>query len=611
VVGFAPGTDSRVRLGALSRLAGRISHDIVAEVKQAADIVEVIARYVSLKKSGRTFKALCPFHTEKTPSFIVNPERQLFRCFGCGKAGDVFSFVAEHERVEFPEALRIVASAVGVSVPDRWGQRAGQSQEVKARLYKLHTWAARFFARRLAEGADAAGARKYLASRHFDKEILEAWGVGYAPNSWDDLSRAAHNDGYTDPELLAAGLVISREGGAGHYDRFRNRIVFPIRDVQGRVIAFGARALEASDVKYINSPETPLFSKSRCLYGLDQARAAVVQERRILVTEGYTDTLMCHQMSIPWAVATLGTALTRDHVGLLKRYADLVVLLFDADQAGETAVDRSLEVFADAELDVRAAALEPGTDPCEFLLAHGAEAFIGRVDAARGLFDVKLDFACRRHHMETLDGRARAADEALRSIALVSNVAKADLLTEGIAKRVGIDRDSVRRRLAMLRKRPRKGESQPKAGRDPELDPVEAGILRAVLASNELVPCVLARASLQDFQDARVRSILEQCIDLYDREGEIDLATLTASLQDNDLTTIVARMALSASEQGNWERWVQDCLERLEDRRRRLEIRHLKEQALGSPEGSDPQALAAILKHHRRRAGRVPGTSTD
>lgn len=604
---WPPAQRRRVARGE-SRLPARISDDIVAEVKRAADIVDIVSRYVTLKKAGKTFKACCPFHAEKTPSFIVNPERQMFKCFGCGKAGDVFSFVGEHERVDFLEAVRIVAGAVGIALPERWDRRGGggASREAKGRLYEVHAWAARFFARQFREGPEGAKARDYMAKRGFTPETLEGWSIGYAPESWDALGRSARAAGYTDKELAASGLVVPREGGSGHYDRFRNRVVFPIADVQGRIIAFGARALADGEVKYINSPETPLFSKSRCLYGLDKARQAAIEAHRILITEGYTDTLMCHQAGIPWAVATLGTALTRDHIALIRRYAEQVVLLFDADAAGEAAVDRSLEVFADADLDVRVPALTAGTDPCEFLLADGAAAFVERVEAAKGLFDVKLDLACGRHNMDTSDGRARAVDEMLAVVAQVTSATKADLLTEAIARRVNVDREAVRRRLGALRRPSRRAAPKLDAKKAPEFDWAELWILRHVLGANELIPCVLARVGPQDFEDSRLRRIFEQCVSLYDQEGEIDAAILSATLQDPELSAVVAALALEGGG-GKAEKSVQDCLDRLEARQRRPEYRQLRDRGVEA----DHQALAAIQEHHRRRAGRPSGTATE
>ncbi len=581
----------------------------MSAVKDAADIVDIVSRYLPLKKTGKNFKALCPFHTEKTPSFVVHPGRQFFRCYGCGKAGDVFAFVAEHERVEFPEAVRIVAAMVGIAIPETTRERGGPSKELKTRLYELHQWAARFFAHQLAESGAGRVARDYLASRHFDNETLEAWGIGYAPDSWEALGRAAVRAKFTDRELLAGGLAIARDGEQGYYDRFRHRVMFPIRDRQERVIAFGARALGDSEVKYLNSPETALFSKGRCLYGLDKARAAIAEGRRVLIAEGYTDVLMCHQMGIAWAVATLGTALTRDHVRRLRNYTDQVVLVFDADAAGASAVDRSLEVFADADLEALVAATEQGTDPCDYLLERGAEAFLERVDAARPLFEVKLDLVCGKHRVETADGRARAIDEVLAVVRLVSNPAKADLLVQATAKRMGVTADAVRRRLAGLRRPRRRG----RAGETPrEAVPIEAaerGVLCSVLAKPELVPCVLERVELTDFRDSRVRRILEQCIELYDREGDIDTAVLAASLQDSELSALVAGIVTSELARGNWEPWLQDCLGRLEDRKRGAELHQLKEHASRQAGDYDREALAAIYEHHRRRAG--PKSRTD
>jgi len=592
-------------------LSGLISQDVVAQVKGAADIVDIVSRYLALKKSGRNFKALCPFHTEKTPSFMVSPERQLFRCFGCGKAGDVFTFVAEHERVSFPEAVRIVASAVGISIPETWGKGRRTDSKLKSRLYELHKWATTFFVRQLRETPGGATARDYLAARHFDKATLEAWSIGYAPDSWDALGNTAHRAGYSDQELLAAGLAISRQDGKGHYDRFRHRVVFPIRDLQGRVIAFGARALGDSEVKYLNSPETPLFNKGRGLYGLDKARDAIVDAHRVIVTEGYTDTLMCHQQGVTTAVATLGTALTRDHVRLLRRYAEQAVLVFDADAAGESAVDRSLDVFADEDVDARVAATDEGSDPCDFLVAEGPQAFLERVDAARELFAVKLDLVCRKHNVETSDGMARAIDEVLAAVAQVSNPTKADLLTQVVAKRMGVAAEAVRRRLGRLRKTRRTRQAEQPADAQPPIDPVERGVLCAVLARGELARSVLARVALDDFHDARVRRVVEQAIELYDREGEIDHAELTAALQDNSLAALVAEIATSELERGNWEEWLQGCLDRMEQRKRRGELHQLKEQAARTPQAYDRDALAAIFEHHRRRAGRIEADADD
>lgn len=577
---------------------------MLAQIKDAADIVDIISRYLPLKKAGRNFKALCPFHTEKTPSFVVHGDRQFFRCYGCGKGGDVFAFVAEHERVDFPEAARIVANMVGIAIPETSGERRGPSKELKTRLYELHRWAASFFAHQLAESDGAAEARAYLERRHFDKAVLEAWSIGYAPDSWEATSRAALRAKFTDQELAAAGLVIAREQGGGYYDRFRNRVMFPIRDRQGRVIAFGGRALGDDDVKYINSPEMALFNKSQCLYGLSKARDAIHADRRVIVTEGYTDVLMCHQQGIGNAVATLGTALTARHVRMLRNDADQVVLVFDADAAGESAVDRSLEVFADSDLEVAVATTEEGSDPCEYLVERGADAFRKQIEASKPLFAVKLDLVCKKHRVETSDGRARAIDEVLGSVALVSNPTKADLLTQAVAKRMGVDAGAVRRRLDAVRRPRRRRDEAPSDEPAAPIDRVERGVVAAVLAKPELVPSVLARVDLTDFKDARARRILEQSVELYDREGDVDHAELCAMLQDRELTALIADVATSELERGNWEPWLQDCLSRMEARKGRSEVHQLKERVATETSEIDREAVAALTEHHRRRAGR-------
>ncbi|NQT53918.1 DNA primase [bacterium] len=593
-------------------MAGRIPDDVIENVKRAADIADIVSRYVELKKAGRTFKALCPFHQEKTPSFTVNPGRQIFKCFGCGKGGDVFSFVAEHEHVDFAESVRIVAGIVGVTIPEQRGGQGGPSKETKTRLYQLQAWAAAFFVRCLNERPEGEAARQYLAGRGFDKQTLDAWSVGYAPDSWDALNRAASQAGYTESELLASGLVSRKEGSSHYYDRFRNRVMFPIWDLQGREIGFGARALGDDEVKYLNSPETPLFHKGRTLYGLDKARDAVETARRIVVTEGYTDALMCHQQGVPLAVATLGTALTREHVRELRRFADTVVLVFDADQAGENAVDRSLEVFADSDLDVRVVTVAEGMDPCEFLLEHGAAAFLKLIEGAPGIFETKLGFASRRFGTDTVSGRARALDDVLASIVLVSNAAKADLLLQEVAAHLGVDVAAARRRLHERQSRAR----TPKAARrevrsEVPLDPVERGVVEAVIAASELVPCVLDRVSLDDFADDRVRRILQECIDLYDCEGEITIAALTARLQDPELASLLADIASDEVDSATWEHWLQDCLCRIEERKHHAQERGLRTRATQDAQDYDRDALAAIYEHHRRRAGDTDDPEPD
>ncbi|HLA78110.1 MAG TPA: DNA primase, partial [Vicinamibacteria bacterium] len=306
----------------------------VEEVRQAADIVRLVSEQVSLKKMGTSWKGLCPFHQEKTPSFNVRTEPPLFHCFGCGAGGDVFKFVMLHERVAFPEAIELVARRFGVPVPER-SSEMGPDRKEREELLALLDAAAQHFTRNLWSGPGAR-AREYLLGRGFEKETLERIRAGAAPDSWTDLLDTLRKR-FPLPALLTAGLVLEKQGGGSHYDRFRNRAVFPILNEAGKVVAFGARSLDGSEPKYLNSPETPVYQKSRTLYGLSLAKDAIRREGHALLMEGYLDVARALQAGIGQAVATCGTALTQAHARLLRRFGDRVVVNFDQDDAGQKA----------------------------------------------------------------------------------------------------------------------------------------------------------------------------------------------------------------------------------------------------------------------------------
>jgi len=356
--------------------------DAKSRILQATNIVALIGQTVRLKRRGRDFVGLCPFHQEKTPSFSVSPSKQRFYCFGCEKGGSVIDFVMLRDRVEFKEALRTLAESAGIELPAF--RQTKESVSERQILLEAQSAAAMFFEKLLSHPqqgavgfASAESARKYLTERGFNAESIQRFRIGFAADAWDALLNSAAMKKFTPPQLALAGLVKPREGGDGYYDTFRNRLMFPIRDESGRVIAFGGRVMPGSDdpAKYLNSPETPLFSKSRCVFGLDLARAKIVETRTVAVVEGYTDVVMAHQFGVSNVVSVLGTALTEHHVAMLRRFADRIVLLFDADSAGDNAANRALELFLSQPVEIAIASLPQGMDPDEFLLAHGPEKF--------------------------------------------------------------------------------------------------------------------------------------------------------------------------------------------------------------------------------------------
>lgn len=365
-------------------------NDFKLQVLGATDLVALVSQSVSLKRRGKNYVGLCPFHQEKTPSFNVDPVKGYFRCFGCKESGNAIDFVMKRDRLDFLEALKLLAEKANLELP-RFGVSKQKTSERQA-LLDLHSKAAEFY-RRCLLAPIGAPAREYLRERGFSDETLERFKVGFAPPGWDNLLRSKEMVGVAPGLLALAGLVKAREGGSGHYDTFRHRILFPIRDEQSRTIAFGGRVMPpaaspqvpggggggptepVSAAKYLNSPETPLFSKSRTIFGLDFARERIVETRTVAIVEGYTDVVMAHQYGATNVVSILGTAMTEQHLNTLRRFGDRIVLLFDGDSAGESAVSRSIELFLAQPIEIAIATLPEGLDPDEFLLRDGLAAF--------------------------------------------------------------------------------------------------------------------------------------------------------------------------------------------------------------------------------------------
>jgi DNA primase len=393
--------------------------DAKSAVLQAVDIVELIGKSVALKRRGKSFVGLCPFHSEKSPSFTVDPTKQVFHCFGCKAGGSAIEFVMRRDRVEFIDALRLLAESAGIELPRFGGNKQNASE--KQSLLAMQSAAGAFFAKVLAEPVQGKAARDYLKQRQINADSIGRFGIGLAPDGWDGLLRGPVGKQFAPQQLATGGLVKARDGGTGFYDTFRNRLMFPIRDAEGRVIAFGGRVLPGSTdpAKYLNSPETPLFSKSRSIYGLDLARQKIVETRTAVIVEGYTDVVIAHQCGVANVVSVLGTALTPQHATILRRFADRIVLLFDADSAGDAAVEKAVGLLLTQPIEILIATMPPGQDPDEFLLSQGADAFAklvaGGIDALS--FKWKQLSGRFKDTENDLTGQQRAIEEFLASIA--------------------------------------------------------------------------------------------------------------------------------------------------------------------------------------------------
>jgi DNA primase len=427
---------------------------ILDEIRAGVDVVDLVGRFVNLRKAGQNYKGLCPFHGEKTPSFMVNPRKGIFHCFGCGVGGDVFGFLMRQDRLSFPEAVRVLARQAGVALPDDRGPRPGDSG--REELFRVMELAASFYSERLWT-AGGERARAYLDERGIAPEVARRFGLGWAPEGWETLPEALRSSGVGDDALLAAGLRIARENRPGAYDRFRGRLLFAIRDLQGRVVAFGGRAFGDEQPKYLNSPETPLYTKGNVLYAADLARETIREKNRALIVEGYIDCLMAHQHGFTETVAALGTAFTGAQLGVLRRYCDEVVTFFDADAAGQKAAERAEELLepsgggltwgvnragsfdATGALRVKVALLPAGHDPDTFLRAEGAPAFIERINGARSLLAYALDRAIGEAASGGARGRVNAFARVALMLAKVADAQEAAALSREAALKLGVD----------------------------------------------------------------------------------------------------------------------------------------------------------------------------
>jgi DNA primase len=418
-----------------------IPKETIEEIRARCSIVDVVGAYLpELRRRGSTYKCCCPFHKEKTPSFTVNDARQVFHCFGCGAGGDVFRFVMDYEKVDFVTAVSVLAERVGVEIVYEGGQPEKSGN--KDVLYKLHTDAAAFYHRMLLDSTDGAEARRYLEERDLPEQVIKDFQIGYAPQGWEQLLTRAVKKGYSAEQLEAAGLVVpsDRNGQKSHYDRFRNRIMFPICDQMGRVIGFSGRIMNKAEkgAKYVNSPETLLFKKNRVLFAFDKARKPIVESRQAIVVEGQIDAIRCHQAGLDNVVASQGTALTENHARMIKRYADEVILVLDADAAGLKAALASSEIFMAHELSVRVVTLPEKEDPDSLIKNSGKEVLIELIHEAPDALEFLIDSFQRSENVKTEAGRMRVVQAVLNFIASCPSAARRDPMIHVAADRLNI-----------------------------------------------------------------------------------------------------------------------------------------------------------------------------
>src|SRR5712692_3652367 len=496
-------------------MAGLIASATLEQIRASSDIVEVIGSYLPLKRAGANFVTLCPFHREKSPSFNVNPQRQIFHCFGCHQGGDVFSFIEQYENLNFVEAVRRLAERSNIPLDFERDPGHREGLHLKETLWQIHEQITQRWQNALATDAAGQIARDYLRQRAVSEAAVKLFRLGFAPEAWEDTVNWAKSKGFELPLVERAGLILRREPSDHYYDRFRGRLIFPICDEQGRVIAFSGRVLSGDEktAKYVNSPETPIFTKGKVFFGLDKSKRAILDAGFAVVCEGQLDLIACYMAGTRNIVAPQGTAFTRDHARVLKRYVDEVVLCFDSDEAGQNAAARALDSLLESGLAVRVAAVPAPHDPDSYIREFGGPAFAQLIERAEGFFDFHLNRLCATNALATDKGRLAVVKTMAEAVLKNGRPVLADTYAQKTAQRLGVATESVRAEFKRT-SRPKTfvAEAGPEEGSEPpELSrpsEPEFWLVKFLLLSDDSVDWVSRHLDLQWLQHAAVKQIV-------------------------------------------------------------------------------------------------------
>ncbi len=590
---------------------GLISEDIINQIRDRIDITEIVGQHVSLTRAGQNLKGLCPFHQEKSPSFTVSPSRQIFHCFGCGAGGNVFTFLTRITGASFPETVRELGRKAGIEIPDA-PSSSGPQAALSARIEQVNHAAAQWFQQNLQDERVGTEARAYLENRGILPATIQRFGVGVAPGEWDGLLKTLGRQGFQPSELAAAGLVIARDNGSGFYDRFRARVMFTITDLRKRVVGFGGRVLGEGTPKYLNSPDTPLFKKGQTLFALDVAREAVSRTKTVVVVEGYFDAIALHQAGLTHTVATLGTALTPDHIQVLRRFASKVVLLFDPDPAGVRAALRSLDLFVNSGLGVKVVTLPAGDDPDTFVRKSGPGAFAELEERAPSLLDFALEQSLQTAEASTVEGRIRSVDEVLKILQKSEHPIEREERIRVVAERLGINQQRLIERYPTLLSR----EERKPAGRhtvaqspQPFKGVREERDLVYLLLHGHLTPADVRRLRPDTFSVSSCRLLVEKALVHLGQDGRVGLRhLLDAVVDDPDCGALATELSMLEEHFDDVRAHIQGCLETLERKRTDGIMRDLIAQLKAAERAGrleEAQALNAQMNELRlQKAGR-------
>ena len=618
-------------------MAGFIPEDKISEIKNAADIVDIVSEAVLLKKTGKNFSGLCPFHTEKTPSFTVSPDKQIFYCFGCGSGGNVFSFLMKQEGLSFPETARRLAKRYGIDLPIK-PLSPDQKKKIGEResLLDINRRAMDFFYQALCRGNAGQAARSYLERRGISQKTIDDFKLGYASDSWDRLLNYFTNQQISPAVIEKSGLILPRKNKSGYYDRFRNRIVFPIIDANMQVIGFGGRVLDDSLPKYLNSPETPVYNKGRSLYGIQQAKEKCRSTGTVYIVEGYLDLLALYQHGIENCVATLGTALTSDHVRLLTRYAGRMILVYDSDEAGIRSAQRCIstfwrehvdfrrqDVFSEDKADTHILVLPAGHDPDSFVFEHGQEAFMEAASNSPGIITFLMNRAVDKHGLST-EGKIRIISELQQSLAAINDRVAQALYVKQLSEKIGIGESTILERIKAistknsrieypgvltntlrsgLQTRDEKNKVLA-AGKGPEGilagSRIERQIIAMMIQFPDILPDIKEFKVLKLFNDDTLRGIGESILDFNPTSAD-QVSELMSGIDDGPTQALIASLAI---ENESWNR--KGCLRLIgkfvESGRKLRDGGLLESQIKDAEKRNDHELLLKLLSKKQKMA---------
>jgi DNA primase len=580
----------------------RYEDHVVEQVGAANDIVEIISQYVPLKRAGRHLKACCPFHQEKSPSFMVQPEKQMFHCFGCGAGGDVFSFLMRHENMTFPEALKSLAERAHITLPERRSHPGDGGQ--KEKLYEVCRAAADIYHELLFTEAGAP-ARAYLAKRKITEEILREFKLGWAPMEWRALFDRMVAKKYPEALLKQAALVQQSPKG-NYYDTFRGRLLFPILNLQNKVIAFGGRLIAGEEgPKYLNSPETPIFSKRRELFGLNLAKKHIDREwPTLILVEGYMDFLALYQHGFKNAVATLGTALGEDHVRLMRRFVEEVIVVYDGDKAGEAAALRGLEILLEGGMQVKLVSLPKGEDPDDFLNKRGNDAFAALLKNAKDFFDYKLQALLARYPRQDALGLSKISREMFETFLKVKNTVMLSEYFKRLARALQVDENSLRTEFSRLSSKgiaPQGRSQEAVAAPEAAVKPAPEELLLLVLMAE--VPPFCDRACEElleaDLKTPASRQLFEYLRRMSEQGKKCSLSGLLVRIQDAQYREQLVAVMASLDETTEREQILEDCIAKIKGGRAAGRLVELRRLILAAENGRDEAKVRAATREYQ------------